>query len=114
MATTIANLSLVAKAGYDPGNPLFVEVLNFDLKDDYNAAGLLLFSAAVKAALGAGRTVLGVIPIDCKGLTPVYDAAADTLFFFWCANTGSDGPLIVVPTGDMASYTSIRLGVICQ
>jgi hypothetical protein len=114
MATTIANLSLVSKAGYDPGNPIFIDVLNFDLQADYNVAGLLLFSAAVKASLGTNRTVIGVFAVDCKGLLPYYKVATDTLIFRWGAYTGGDGPLIDVPTGNMAGYTSVRLGVISQ
>jgi len=116
MATTIANLTLVSKAGYDPGNPLFVHVINFDLKADYDTAGLLNFSAAVKAAIPAGKTLLGVFAVDCKGLVPIYDVAADTLKFYWgdYTSTVADGPLVACPTATMAAYTSLRLGVLSQ
>lgn len=115
MASTIANLALAAKAGYDPANPMFVHVISFDLKDDYNVAGLLNFSTAVKAAIGIGRTVLGVIDINCKGLRPYYNATTDTLIFRWCDNnSGADGPLIDVPTGDMQTYTGLKLAVLSQ
>ena len=114
MATTIANLSRVTVAGYDPSKPTFTDVINFDLKADYDSAGLLTFTTAVQAAIGKGKTVVGVFGVDTKGYTPYYDATADTLFFFYGAYTGGDGPLIVVPTSDLSAVTSIRLGVISQ
>ena len=121
MSSSIDNVALVAKLGYDPGNPLFVDVVSIDLKADYNVAGILHFSDKIRTAtaddsevLRKGKTVVGVFPIDGKGLAVRYDATADTLFFQWGAYTGADGPLIDVPTGTMAGYTGIRLGVISQ
>lgn len=115
MATTIANLALVTKAGFDPSKPVYHDVIELDLKADYDAAGLLLFTTAVQSVIGKGKTVLAVLPVRTKGLIPVYEATADTLFFWWADNNNaSDGPLIVAPTGDMAAYTDLRLLVISQ
>lgn len=116
MATTITNLALVTKAGYDPGNPLFVHVVEFDLKSDYDAAGLLTFSTAIKAVVPPGKTFIGVMAVNCKGLVPVYDITNDTLKFYWgdYTSTLADGPLVLVPTGDMAAYTDLQLAVLSQ
>lgn len=114
MATTIANLALIASAGGDPAKPVFFDVIELDLKADYDAAGLLNFSTACLAALGAGKTPIAVVPINAKGLHTRYSAAADTLFFDWSDNDGADGPDIVAPTGNMAAYTDLRLLVISQ
>lgn len=114
MATTIANLALVTKAGYDPGNPLFVHVVSFDLKADWDPALPLHVAVDFKAAIGVGRTILGVVPIDCKGLEPYYDAATDHLIFRWGNYDASDGPLIDVPAGSMAAYTGLKLAILSQ
>jgi len=114
MASTIANVALVSKAGYDPGNPMFLHIVELDLKADYDAAGLLNFKTLIKTALGVGRTVLAVFPVNAKGLLCRYDAVADTLFFLWGNYAGANGPLIDVPTGNMAAYTDLQLGVISQ
>jgi len=115
MATTIANLALVASAGGDPAKPVFFDIITLDLKADYDAAGLLLFKTACLAALGAGKTPIAVTPVNARGLKTRYDSVNDTLFFDWSdLNAGADGPDIVVPTGDMAVYTGLKLLVISQ
>jgi hypothetical protein len=114
MASTIANVASVYAAGGDPGNPIFCNVVEFDLKADYDAAGLVGFSTLVLAALPAGKTILAVVPVNTLGLMCKYVAATDTLIFLWCDNAGANGPMIVVPTGDMKAYTDLRLLVISQ
>lgn len=114
MATTITNLALSTKAGYDPSKPVFQDVIELDLKSDYDVAGLLNFTTAVRAAIGSGKTVFAVLDVNCKGLVPEYNATADTLFLRWVDTTVDGAPLTLVPTGNMAAYTDLRLLVLSQ
>jgi hypothetical protein len=112
--TTITNLALTTKVGHDPGNPMFCHVVEFDLKADYDPAAPLLITA-LAAVLDAGKTVIAVIPINCRGLELSYVVATGAIRFYWCDNNAvGNGALIEVPQMSLAAYTDMQLALISQ
>ena len=73
----------------------------------YPANGTPNFQTLVRAALGKGNvTVLYVVPGDCGGYVPVYDAAADKLKVYYSdSNNASDGPMIENATANLSGVT---------
>lgn len=117
----LSNGTVEIKAGGAPGNPLFAQVIEFDLDNAYpnTEGGYGPFSEFVEALTGGltkNLTIIAVLPVDCKGYTPIYDAAAD-LLQFWYADydAGADGPLIEVANdADLAAVTNVRVLVLAH
>ena len=94
-------------------DPVFHDALSFAGDGAYVAGGTL-FLALFQTAVNASRKILAVVPIDCGGYLPQWDAAAGRLkLYYGDNNNAADGPLIEVANGDYSAVT-LKLLVISQ
>lgn len=102
---TIGAITIPKNAGRN-GRPVFMDVVQFAGDNAYPTGGTAL-TAALVAAIGASRNILAVLPVDCGGYVPVFDAATGKLkFLYGDNNNAADGPAIEVPnTTDLSAVT---------
>jgi hypothetical protein len=109
----LGTITVVSKTQV-PG-PLNLDQISFAGDGAYPANGTPGFQALVRAALGKGNvTILHVVPMECGGYVPFYDAAADKLkVLYGDNNNAADGPLIENATANL-SGTTFKLVVISK
>ena len=96
-----------------PVGALFAEVVTFDTTGSYATGGYATFSSTLEAVIGKGRTILGVLPLECQGYIPEYDADNDKLKLLYGNYDASDGPLIEVAAGALA-LTGLKVLVLAK
>lgn len=108
---TIGAITVPKNAGRS-GRPVFMDVVQFAGDNAYPTGGTA-FTAALASAVGAGRNVLAVLPVDCGGYIPVFDAATGKLKFLYNDNNnGADGPAIEVPNATDLSGVTMKVLVV--
>lgn len=108
---TIGAITIPKNAGRS-GRPVFMDVVQFAGDNAYPTGGTA-FSVALAAAIGAGRNVLAVLPVDCAGYVPAYDAATGKLkFYYGDNNNAGDGPAIEVPNATDLSAVTMKVLVV--
>jgi hypothetical protein len=106
-------ITLSNQAGRGVANVFFDKVTV--VGDDAYPTGGSAFQAAFEAAIGAGRTVLAVIPVDGKGYQLAYDAATGKLKVYWGNNDGgADGPAVEVPNAEDLSAVTFDVLVLSK
>jgi len=92
--STVANADDVAALG-----PVYFDLVSFHGDTSYPTGGTPGFQALVRSTLGDNRSVVAVVPQDCGGYTPAYDAVNDKLKV-WAANNTE-----VANTTDLSGVT---------
>lgn len=109
----IGAITVVSKTQI-PG-PLNIDEISFAGDATYPANGTPGFQALVRTALGKGNvTIMLVVPLECGGYIPFYDAVADKLKVLYSdSNNAADGPLIENATADL-HLTTFKLKVLSK
>jgi hypothetical protein len=82
--------------------------------DGAYVAGGTLFEQLFENSVAAGRKILAILPIDCGGYIPAWDAVAGRLkLYYGDNNNAADGPGIEVANGDYSAVT-LKLLVISK
>mgnify|MGYP000862448838 CR=1 FL=1 len=97
------------------GAPVFVDLVSLLGDTSYPTGGSTGLEAALEALVGAGRKILGVIPLECGGYLPQWDLANGKLkMFYGDNNNASDGPLIEVPNATALNGVTMKLLVLSK
>lgn len=96
--------------------PVCFDVLSFAGDSSYPTGGTDAFEGLLETALNyQGRKILAVVPIECGGYIPQWDAATGKLkMYYGDNNNASDGALIEVPNTTNLSAVTMKLLVISK
>jgi hypothetical protein len=73
-----------------PVGSLYVDVVTFNTTGNYATGGYLSFATSLASAIGAGRTILGIIGLETQGYTLEYAAATDALKVYVSSTGAAD------------------------
>lgn len=110
----LGTFTLVERSGYMSSAPLFLDAINV-VGDTSYATGGSAFSALYKAFKKHDRSIIAVLPLDCAGYIPAYNASNGKLKFYTGDNdNGADGPGVEVAAAANLSAITFKLLVISQ
>lgn len=110
----LGTFTLANRAGYMPSAPMFVDIIDV-VGDSAYATGGSAFDAKYTALKKHTRTILAVLPVDCKGYIPAYVASTGKLkFYMGDNNNASDGPGVEVAAATDMSALTLRVAVLTQ
>jgi hypothetical protein len=110
----LGTATLADTAQRDPLLNPYMFVLSFTGDTSYPTGGTTGFQAYVRSAVGLlNLTVVAVVPVECGGYLPQWDAVAGTLKVYHGNNDGgADGPLVEVPNTTALNGTTFKVLVI--
>ena len=114
----LGTLALIAASiGASASEPTFTEEISMVGPAVYATGGDTGLQAAYRA-LGvaqSGRTIVAVLPVDCKGYTVAWDTANSKIKFYQVDPTaGAVGPQIEVAAATVLSGVTFRLLIISK
>lgn len=117
MPSALGTLTLVAppvNGGNAASEPLFTEEVSLVGDAAYPTGGTAGLQVAYRAKgdAQAFRTIVAVLPLDCKGYIPGWDSAAGKLKFYQSA--GSAAPGGEVPNATDLSAVTMKLLIVSR
>jgi hypothetical protein len=107
----LGTVTVVKGAGRGVANVFFDEITV--VGDASYQAGGSAFDTLFKTAVGAGRTILTVLPVDAKGYQPAYDSENGKLILYQGNNdAGADGPAVEVANDTVLSGVTFKFLVL--
>lgn len=112
-------ITRVSQTGQAPNNPIFHDHITLVGDGAYPTGGSTGLLTKLRSLAGAqGRTIKTVLPVDCKGYVPGWDAANAKLKFYRIGaldgNAASAGPLSEVGNAVDLSGVTFELLVISE
>lgn len=103
----IGTITVAESTGKVPSAPLFVDILSFAGDSAYGAGGSAIL-AAIKAKIGAGRTVLTVFDVGPNGgYITKWDRTNGKLLVYEGNYDAADGPLQESSTANLSGVTFV-------